>query len=634
MGTKAGDTGRSVGAARRRVGAVGIALSTCLASVPVVARADAGASMPPAQTDHDIRSDREALRDTLARRIAAGADVGLLADGSGDVLQPLLPAGVDEGVDYVDDPSFDVSNGAGDIIRANVSTDPGSGVTVRISLRSGPNWLFGESGPWWDFDTDLDDVADYGVGLFAIDGQMVGGVFDEQGELVCEAMVSPSPGTISFGAQFPRWCLGNPSQWQWGAAMFYDDLVSDFLEVDTAPDETWAGPMANPGYVPIAPAPPAPSPDAAFRPVTPARLVDTRSGPKVGSANGAAGPLVLGVVGLAGVPASGVGAVALNVTVDQGEAPTVGGGFVTVYPCGARPDASNLNFVAGQTVPNAVIAPVSASGQVCLYVYGRAHLIVDVSGYFPTGEGINTVTPYRLTDTRGGTKAGSANGTAGPLVVNVLNRGGLPASGVGAVALNVTVDQGEAPTVGGGFVTVYPCGARPDASNLNFAAGQTIPNAVVAPVSPGGDVCFYVYGRAHLIVDVSAYFATGDGISTVTPFRLTDTRPTFAAKPGRYTAGAGPYVVNVLNRAGLPASGVGAVALNVTVTQTEDPVAGGGFVSVYPCGLPPNASNLNFRAGQTVANAVIAPVSVNGDVCFYVYSRAHLIVDVSGYFTR
>jgi len=57
------------------------------------------------------------------------------------------------------------------------------------------------------------------------------------------------------------------------------------------------------------------------------------------------------------------------------------GGFVTVYPCGSRPDASNLNSVSGQTIPNSVIAPVSSSGKVCFYVYGRAHLLAEVSGY-------------------------------------------------------------------------------------------------------------------------------------------------------------------------------------------------------------------------------------------------------------
>ena len=73
----------------------------------------------------------------------------------------------------------------------------------------------------------------------------------------------------------------------------------------------------------------------------------------------------------------------LNVTVAEGENPTVGGGYVTVFPCGTRPDASNLNFIAGQTIPNIVIAPVSATGTICFYVYGTAHLLADVSGYFP-----------------------------------------------------------------------------------------------------------------------------------------------------------------------------------------------------------------------------------------------------------
>ena len=78
-------------------------------------------------------------------------------------------------------------------------------------------------------------------------------------------------------------------------------------------------------------------------------------------------------------------AVALNVTVTQSENPTIGGGYVTVYPCDKpRPDASNLNFVTDQTVPNSVIAPVSANGEVCFYVYGTTHLLADVSGYFPT----------------------------------------------------------------------------------------------------------------------------------------------------------------------------------------------------------------------------------------------------------
>jgi hypothetical protein len=89
----------------------------------------------------------------------------------------------------------------------------------------------------------------------------------------------------------------------------------------------------------------------------------------------------------------------------------------------------------------------------------------------------------------------------------VSGQGGVPNSGATAVSLNVTVTGTEAPD-SGGYVTVYPCGTRPDASSLNFVNGQTIANAVTTPVGDGGQICFYVFGRAHLLVDVNGYYAS------------------------------------------------------------------------------------------------------------------------------
>ncbi len=243
----------------------------------------------------------------------------------------------------------------------------------------------------------------------------------------------------------------------------------------------------------------------------PERLLDTRpSGTKVGEIDGTGAAYSLQVGGEKGVPSSGVAAVALNVTVVDGEAGDYGG-FVTVYPCGTRPDASNLNFTSGQTIPNSVIAPVSAVGKVCFYVYGKAHLLADVSGYFSSGFS-SLSKPERLLDTRpSGTKVGEIDGTGAAYSLQVGGEKGVPSSGVAAVALNVTVVDGEAGDYGG-FVTVYPCGTRPDASNLNFTSGQTIPNSVIAPVSSAGKVCFYVYGKAHLLADVSGYFSSAVGL--------------------------------------------------------------------------------------------------------------------------
>ena len=112
------------------------------------------------------------------------------------------------------------------------------------------------------------------------------------------------------------------------------------------------------------------------------RLLDTRpTGNKVGEIDGTGAQYELLVAGQGGVPSSGTTAVSLNVTVVDGETSNLGG-YVTVYPCGNKPNASNLNFINGQTLPNSVITSLSTTGRICLYVYGKAHLLVDISGYF------------------------------------------------------------------------------------------------------------------------------------------------------------------------------------------------------------------------------------------------------------
>ena len=361
----------------------------------------------------------------------------------------------------------------------------------------------------------------------------------------------------------------------------------------------------------------------------PARLLDTRtSGNKVGKTDGTGTPFELTVAGVSGVPATGVAAVAMNVTVVDSEATDVGG-YVTVYPCGTRPNSSNLNFVNGQTVPNAVVAPLSNTGKVCFYVYGKAHLLADVSGYFTAGFS-SLSTPTRLLDTRtSGNKVGKTDGSGIAYELTVAGASGLPAAGsLSTVAMNVTVVDGKATDVGG-YVTVYPCGTRPNSSNLNFINGQTVPNAVIASVSNTGKVCFYVYGEAHILADVSGYFDSSLTALSA-PARLLDTR-TSGNKVGKTDGSGIAYELTVAGASGLPGSGISNIALNVTVVDGEATDVG-GYVTVYPCGTRPNSSNLNFINGQTVPNAVIASVSNAGKVCFYVYGKAHLLVDAAGYF--
>jgi uncharacterized protein YkwD len=255
-----------------------------------------------------------------------------------------------------------------------------------------------------------------------------------------------------------------------------------------------------------------------YVPLLPARLLDTRPGKAtvdgLAAGGGAVGPGAvrdLVVTGRGGLPATGVGAVVLNVTAVNPTSTSV----ITVWPAGAaRPNASSLNPVRGVTTPNLVVAQVGAGGSVSIHNgAGSVHVVADVVGWFPAGGAYTPVLPARLLDTRPG-RATVDGLSAGEGVVGagqtrdlvVTGRGGVPATGVSAVILNVTA---VAPTATS-FVTVWPAGAaRPNASNLNPVRGVTAPNLVIVRVGADGKVTLYnSAGSTHFVADVVGWFAT------------------------------------------------------------------------------------------------------------------------------
>jgi Tol biopolymer transport system component len=382
-----------------------------------------------------------------------------------------------------------------------------------------------------------------------------------------------------------------------------------------------------------------------FHGLTPARLLDTRPGEStvdnqfVGS--GPVGPASLtdvNVLARGGVPAVGVGSVALNVTVTN---PTAAS-FITVYATGNdRPTASNLNVVAGQTVANMVIVAVGSQGKIRLYNNGgSADLIVDVLGWFPSGDAYTGLVPARLLDTRAGFHTVDGQSQPGAPVLGtssldlaVSGRGGVPATGVGSVALNVTV----AGSTGNGFVTVFPAGQpQPTASNLNFTPGQIVPNMVIVPLGAGGKITlFNSDGRTELLVDVLGWFPTGPSYTGLTPARLLETRSSLSTIDGQLNGvgpvgPAGQLDVTVVGRGGVPILGVGAVALNVTATGASATT----YITAWPAGAPrPTASNINLSTGQTVPNMVMVKVGAGGKISLYNNGGStHLIVDVLGWF--
>lgn len=380
---------------------------------------------------------------------------------------------------------------------------------------------------------------------------------------------------------------------------------------------------SSPVIVTPPPAVPVVSTGSSFRPIVPERLLDTRQG--LGAPARPVGPkatLDLAVAGKGHVPPNDVVAVLMNVTVTG---PTEAG-FLTVWPKDAPlPEASNLNFQVGQTVPNLVLAKLGAGGNVSVFnSSGNTHVIADVCGYFVNQAGSRLVplSPSRALDTR--SMAPGVVGPRGQVDVKLTEVGGVPASGVDAVVLNVTA---VGPTAAG-FLTVWPRGeSMPSTSNLNFMAGQTVPNMVVSKVSADGAVSVYNdSGQTHLIVDIVGYYSLsgGTGTTATTPARLLDTRP--ARKP---VADGGTVDLVVTGVGPVPSSGVRSVTLNVTAVG---PTAA-GYLTVFPAGsTKPTASSLNFVSGQTVANLVVAKVGVSGKVSlFNSAGLTHLVVDVVGY---
>ncbi len=366
-----------------------------------------------------------------------------------------------------------------------------------------------------------------------------------------------------------------------------------------------------------------------FVAITPSRVCDTRDG-----TGGASGPIGHGqtlrvqMTDRGGVPATGVLAVAVNVTsVDATHY-----GYFSVFPSNEPvTGSSSLNPCPGRPVPNMAIVGVGPDGCIGVYnAFGTANCVVDVMGYVrkEPATRLTPLVPERVLDTRVGNGAPVQRLSAGSVLdLVVAGRGGVPASGADSVVLNVAAVDPS----GGGYVSVWPSGqSRPLISNLNYGAGRNVPNLVVCKLGAGGAVSLYASGGdLDLIADVVGCFSSsGAGLVAVTPTRLLDTRIGQGARQG--VVSGGTEIDLAVAGAGGVAANASAVILNVTATDT----ASDTYVTVYPDGVGrPNASSLNVMSGDTVANLVIAKVGTTGKVRLYNHAGAvNLVADVTGYF--
>lgn len=173
------------------------------------------------------------------------------------------------------------------------------------------------------------------------------------------------------------------------------------------------------------------------------------------------------------------------------------------------PMSSTMLFRTHRQKAGVVLAALAgiALGLAVENSFDRAGASVDPGTGDIVGEFTYGVTPARLLDTRPGTYTVDNQyvGTGAlrdmtPMAIQVAGRGGVPLDAT-SVLLNVTAVQPGAE----GFLAVWPTGPFPGTSNLNFKAGDVVPNMVFTPLANGAITVMASGGQPHVLIDVAAY---------------------------------------------------------------------------------------------------------------------------------
>lgn len=381
---------------------------------------------------------------------------------------------------------------------------------------------------------------------------------------------------------------------------------------------------------PLSAAPPAPldstsalAAQTPFQPMTPFRFADSRVGLTLGRIP-AHQQIRVNIAGRSGIPADAT-AVSANFT----GVGALAAGYLTASNCAeADPSFSTLNYEAYDGVPNQAIIPLD-HGAVCLFSSQATDVIIDINGYVAprSSQVLVPVVPKRLFDSRQSQPLRSGQ------VLRVDVEGGhspAPDSAV-AVAINLTgVFPNET-----GWIRAFPCDvAEPAVSSLNPRVGQARANSAIVPTGADGTICLTGNVTTDVIIDITGWFGALDGKQFIPlrPIRLADTRQ---SHPG-LNGGAGPVMVTpgrilkvqVAGARGITAD-ARAASLNIVATGGGAP----GYLTVVPCGMASDVSNLNYPATGATANGATVMLDSSGSVCVTVSATTHVIVDVTGVWT-
>jgi hypothetical protein len=408
-------------------------------------------------------------------------------------------------------------------------------------------------------------------------------------------------------------------------------------------------------------------PSGAYTALSPFRVCDTRASRTpdecTGKTLGGGGRVTVQVTGVAGPNAqmvpTGAQAVVVNLTAINHSATHT---YVTAFPAGSVPVASNMNLDPYAVQSNLAIVQLTSGGAITLYnPVGVVDVIVDIQGYFatpsagptPPGE-FHSIAPIRVCDTRANHHTQCAGTTNNPLPANTWRKivlsgtGSIPVTGAAAAVFNLTATQGTLST----YLAVAPPNASDQcptgaqgASILNPKAGISLPNRVISPLGPANDVCVYnAVGSIEFVIDVGGWFgkggeAGGSLFYSVPPTRICDTRSgTGTHCSGQTLQGNFKELVQVAGTVAVPAfpgAQPAAVVANLTgIAGTQSTI-----LELYPGDhAQPEASDLNPAAHDVIANLAIVGIgqtagATQGDV--YLYNGLgviNAILDVAGWF--
>jgi hypothetical protein len=248
-----------------------------------------------------------------------------------------------------------------------------------------------------------------------------------------------------------------------------------------------------------------------YIPLTPVRLLDSRS------KNGLSGkfkpntPRQLTIRGRGGVPTSAT-AVTGNLTVTN----TSGSWAAYIGPASvAKPNASTINFVKGQTRANSLTVPLSSTGTVWITFMGSGKstidVVFDVTGYYTaagdtSGASYVPLTPNTVLDSRSGIGHSGKFSANTPSAVAIWNRNDIPATATGITGIVSVFNQTANWSV---FVGPNPI-AKPAVSNLNFVKGDNCSNGFTVSLSATGTINLTYMGpsgaKTDIVVVATGYF--------------------------------------------------------------------------------------------------------------------------------